>query len=347
LEEDRRVNILITGAGGFVGHHTVEHLLANTDHHLILVDSFRHRGKYDRLREVFAPLPPSQRARIATVVHDLRAPFTAQTVDTLGPINVILNIASESHVDRSLSDPVPFVKNNIDVALNMLELARTLPDLSLFVQVSTDEVYGPVPRGRASAEWDPIIPSNPYAASKAAQEAIAVSYWRSYGVPVIITNTMNIIGERQDPEKFLPMVIRNITRGDPIPVHAAPDGTPGSRVYLHARNQADALLWLIGKGTPTVYDRHNNMPQRPDRHNIAGESESTNLQIVEKVAAILGREPFIDLVDFHSTRPGHDLRYALDSATTRAAGWKPPIPFDESLRRTVEWTVQHPQWMEG
>jgi len=344
------VRVMISGAGGFVGHHVFEHLLLTTDYDLIVVDSFRHMGKYDRIREVMEGRGTKQFAqwvaRVRTVPHDLRTPFTAQSAERIGPIDAILNIASESHVDRSIEDPVDFVKNNVDLALNMLEYARSLPDLKVFVQMSTDEVYGPVEPGYASREWDAIVPSNPYAASKACQEALAISYWRTYNVPLVLTNTMNIIGERQSPEKFVPMVIRSILRDEPVTVHVSPTGEPGTRHYLHARNQADAMRWILDSDVLHMYDPANDEVQRPQRLNIVGEREVDNLEMVRLIAATMGKEAKIEPVNFHQSRPGHDLRYALDGSETAALGWVPPIPLEESLARAVRWTMENPRWLE-
>jgi len=234
---------------------------------------------------------------------------------------------------------VPFVTNNVAVILNTLELARQLRPRHVIV-ISTDEVYGPVERGGAHAEWAPVIPSNPYSASKAAQEAIAVAYWRSYGVPVTIVNCMNLIGERQDREKYLPMLIAGISRGDKVAVHGTP-GNIGTRHYLHARNLADALVTVLPWIPP-----HFPASDRPARWNIAGFDPVSNLELAQLVADIIGRPLRYELIDFHSARPGHDPHYGLDPSKLTAAGWKPPVGFAESLERTVRWTLSHPEWLE-
>jgi dTDP-D-glucose 4,6-dehydratase len=190
--------VLVSGSGGFVAHHFLEHLLATTNFEVVCTDSFRHKGKTDRIAEVLENQPnwtyPNSWAHRTTVItHDLTVPFSEQAIDKMGQIDYIVAFASESHVDRSITDPVPFVRNNVDVALNTLELARTIKPKSL-VWISTDEVYGPItaedPRGHA--EWSRILPSNPYAGSKAAQEAIAISYWRTYGVPLQLVNCFDM-----------------------------------------------------------------------------------------------------------------------------------------------------------
>jgi dTDP-glucose 4,6-dehydratase len=266
----------------------------------------------------------------------------------IGSVDAIMNLASESHVDRSIADPVAFTANNTALMMNLLEYARYVRP-KLFLQMSTDEVYGPAPEGMEHAEWSAVRPSNPYSASKAAQEAFCFAYWRTYGVPVVITNAMNIFGETQDPEKFLPMVVRRMLRGEEITVHVGPDGKPGSRFYLHARNFADAWLWLARNHRPAMYG---DGTDRPDRFNIAGEMEIHNDSLVTAVAAALcekipgfTNESRIKSVEFHASRPGHDLRYALDGSKIRAAGWKQPVTFGESLSRTVHWYADHREWL--
>src|SRR5688572_20609456 len=204
------MRVLLTGAAGFVGSHVLRHLLQNTDWEIICPVSFKHQGLPERLRLSCTGSNPLEaheyRHRVQVEFMDLRAPIAPHTAARLGDIDVIMNIASESHVDRSIDSPREFIENNTALMLTMLEYARQVRP-TLFLHMSTDEVYGPAYGGYLHKEWDTILPSNPYSASKAAQEAIAFSYWRTYGVPLVITNTMNIIGEMQDFEKFVPKVM--------------------------------------------------------------------------------------------------------------------------------------------
>lgn len=332
---------LLTGAGGFIGAHTLAHVMHNTDWDLVCVDSFRHKGKTDRIAEMLNA-HPDWRERTTVITHDLIAPFSPQMIEKIGPIDYVLNVASESHVDRSITDPVPFVKNNVDLVLNMLEYARIVRP-SYFMQISTDEVYGAAPEGVNHKEWSKILPSNPYSASKAAQEAICISYWRTYGVPVVITNTMNNFGEMQDPEKYIPMLIKKIHNGETVTVHGDKQAI-GSRYYLHARNHADALLFIINNVKPEVYEDTDGIVM-PTRFNVVGEAEVNNLEMAELIAKLQGKELRYELVNFHATRPGHDRRYALDGNKLKALGWKPPVDFETSLKHTVEWTLEKPEWM--
>jgi len=327
--------VLITGSAGFVGAHMVDHILANTDWHIIGIDSFKHRGDSLRIYQ------DAERYKIFT--HDLNAPISDRMIEKIGDIDYIINNASDSHVDRSIDDPVPFVQNNVNIALNMLEYAKKIK-VEKFIHISTDEVYGPALEGTLHKEWSKIVPSNPYAGSKACQEAICISYWRTYGVPLILTNTMNLIGERQDCEKFIPLLIGKIYNNERVIIHGNKDYI-GKRFYLHARNQADAQLFLLQNKDVTMYKFDINKFILPDRFNIVGEVELNNLQLGKMVADIMGKELRYKLVDFHSARPGHDRRYALDGEMMDSLGWEPPVPFRKSLEKVIEWTLTNKEWL--
>ena len=336
---------LLTGSAGFVGSHVLRHLLTNTDWTFALPVTFRHRGLPARIADATQDRP-EWRDRIDIVLCDLTSPIDSVTAHRFGPVDVVMNVASESHVDRSITDPGPFIRNNTDLMVNVLEYAvRARPRLVL--QMSTDEVYGPAHEAYRHREWDTIAPSNPYSASKAAQEAISFAYWRTYGVPLILTNTMNVYGQAQDAEKFVPKTIRSLLLGKQATVHTAPDGTPGSRFYLHARNLADAWLHLARTHTPAEY-RADGVTSVPSRFHIVGEREVNNVEMVHLIADAMGiRDPLIEPVSFHSSRPGHDLRYALDGSKLAATGWSAPVPFEESLKRTVYWYLKNPEWLRG
>jgi dTDP-glucose 4,6-dehydratase len=331
------MKILLTGAGGFVGSHILSHLLKNTDHEIICVCSWRHKGEPHRILQ--DANYQKNKDRVSIITHDLVSPFTPAQLENLKGqnIDIILNIASDSHVDRSITEPVSFVLNNTNLVLNMLELAKGIKP-KLFLQFSTDEVYGQAHKGQNHIEWSPIIPSNPYSASKAAQEAIAISYWRTYGVPLIITNTMNVFGEYQDKEKFIPLCIERVKNGQIIQIHGYPDcKTAGSRFYIHARNVADAVLYIMDNVKPKMYPE----VDRPERFNVVGEIEIDNLSLAQLIAKLMDKSLSYKLTDFHSARPGHDCRYALDGKKLADAGWKPKVNFEESLKRTIKFALFH------
>jgi dTDP-D-glucose 4,6-dehydratase len=691
--------VLLTGAGGFAGSHCLEHLLAVTSWDVVATDSFRHKGKTDRITEVLDS-HDGWRARATVITHDLTAPVTAQTAAKIGPVDYLIAYAAESHVDRSITDPVPFITNNVQVTLSTLEYARAARPRAVIL-ISTDEVYGPEVAGFPHGEWAPILPSNPYclsmgtdvitrrglvpiedfsitqhrtlsrdgatsgvpdglarrtwqfphtgemlhirtregreeitcteehkffarvtshgsggtkmverraadlsvgdrvcitrklpfpqdvlepepeyarllgywmadgsysekrcryvrladqdrsmidfyraqaqavcgvapksktgafghvykhgtkncwylqfaserlrdridlsdrmnvieqamnfgpkalgqfvagwidgdgsiarekdivkraeiscsdprlrrqlkfllrrlgviavndsdwdrvaihdarslmalfeaaptrkwpsdsdfrtpqrkpgraqnwmwarieridrvpsdgkvydleigkyhnylasyflvhnSASKAATEAIGVSYWRTYGVPIIIVNSMNMFGERASSEKFVPKVIGQCLAGETVTIHGRP-GDIGSRHWLHARNLADGVLFLLRYAPPAMFPAH--APAgvatagRPDRYNVAAPDRVDNLTLARMIADAAGCELRYRLEDFHRARPGHDAHYGLDPGKIRALGWKPPVPFEPSLIQTVTWTLAHPEWLD-
>lgn len=334
------MRIVLTGIAGFAGSHIFQHLMEKTDWEVVGIASWKHKGTPERIEQVLSK-NPEWRNRVTIITHDLESPFTEMTKKRIGKCDVILNVASESHVDRSITDPVPFVQNNVNLVLSMLEFAREIKP-QLFLQFSTDEVYGVAPEGINHAEWSPIVPSNPYSASKAAQEAIAISYWRTYGVPLILTNTMNLFGEMQDAEKYIAKTIRQIMNGETVTVHGTPDKI-GSRFYLHARNMADAVLHIINNVKPIEYKEGIDLV--PERLNIVGDIELNNLQVAEIISDIIGKPLNYEFVDFHKTRPGHDRRYALDGTKLRNLGWKAPLSFRESMERFINWTKNHKEWI--
>ena len=330
--------VLLTGASGFFGSHLLRHLLVNTDWEFICPCSWTHKGTPERVENAIAGMDKN---RVTIITHDLTAPFTEMTKKRIGHVDIILNIASNSHVFRSIENPGEFILGNTALMYNMLELARELKP-EVFLQFSTDEVYGVAPEGINHPEWDSIVPSNPYSASKACQEAIAISYWRTYGVPVIITNTMNLFGETQDPEKYTAQLTKKIYNDEVVTVHGS-EGNIGSRFYLHARNGADAVLFILKNLPPIQYKEGVDLV--PDRYNIVGDVELDNLSLAKLVAQMLGKELKYEMTDFHATRPGHDRRYALDGTKLKNLGWSAPLEFEPSLKKSIEWTLKNKKWL--
>lgn len=331
--------VLITGVAGFIGAHTLEHFLTNTNWSIVGIDSLEHRGNYARVNQVLAKNPELWAQRFHFIKKDLTKPLTVLELEQIDKVDYVLNLAAESHVDRSITDPVPFVKNNFDLMVNMLEYAR-FSKPKAFIQISTDEVYGPMTNNLSYREWDRLLPSNPYSASKAAQEVLAISYWRTYGVPLVITNTMNNIGEMQDSEKFLPLLINKILDGKVVKIHGSREDM-GSRFYLHARNHADALLFILNNLPPSLYSPG---VEYPDRYNIVGTQQVGNLELARIVANRLGKE--LKYTYDSSVRPGHDLHYGLKGGKLEGLGWHPPVSFDDGLERTISNYLTHKEWLK-
>ena len=331
--------VLITGIGGFIGSHCLAHLLVNTDWNIVGIDSFNHKGISERI--TFSEHYQKSKYRVKIFTHDLNAPISEQLIRKIGDVDYIINFASDSHVDRSIVYPTTFIQNNVNVMLNMLEYARIIKP-EKFIQIGTDEIYGPTDGIHAHKEWDAVLPSNPYSASKACQEAICISYWRTYGVPIILTNFMNQFGEMQDPEKLVPMSIKKILNGEKIYIHSDSElKMSGTRFWIHVRNSSDALLFMLNKVEVHKYPKY----ARLERFNIVGERQISNLDLVNMIAGIIGKPANCELQDAHSSRPGHDLHYGLCSEKLLSYGYKYPVNFEKSLENMVKWTINNPEWL--
>lgn len=326
--------VVVSGSAGFLGSHLVDSLVLNHECFVVGLDSFAHAGDSARLT---ADLLTTGRYRIHTC--DLSAPLSATLIRDIRHADVIVNLAAISNVDSSLRDPRGCVINNVNCVVTMLDVARELNPRA-FVQISTDEVYGPMTDGERAVEWATIAPSNPYAASKAAQEAIAFSYWRSYGIRVSILNSMNVFGPRQDVGKYVPLIVSSILKDSVIPVHSFL-GIPGARGYLHVSDWVTAVEHLIA--WQLINDV--NCGSRPPRFNLPGPFQVDNLSMVREVGSILDRPYRYELVEGGDMRPGHDRNYALETGKLSSLGWGASRDFQESLRETVEWYVRHPEWL--
>ena len=324
--------VLITGGCGFIGHHVVEHILRKTNWNIVVLDKLTYASMgLERLRSFSALDNP--RVKVFTV--DVTMPISEGLTKELGDVNVIVHMAAESHVDNSISNPREFFHNNVNGTVEMLEYAKTLKNLEMFFYFSTDEVYGSAPDDVAYGEWDRHKPTNPYSASKSAAEQICVAYENTYKIPLMSINVMNAFGQRQHVEKFIPKTIKNVLEGNLVHIHAYPDKKrAGSRFYIHARNIAAAVLFLLKKG------------EIGEKYNVVGEKEVDNLEMAQMISTIMGKPLNYEMVDFHSDRPGHDLRYSLSGDKMHKLGWRLPVGFEESLKKTVEWTVENPEWLE-
>jgi len=331
---NKKITCAISGGFGFVGAHFVEHFLKNTDWDIVVLDKLSYATNgYDRLRDINI----FDEKRVKIFVVDLNLPLSDGVKKEIGEVDYIINLASESHVDNSIDHPVEFIQNNVNLVLNMLEWARELKTLKKFIQFSTDECYGTAPEGVNYKEGDRANPGNPYSASKLAQEAIARAYSNTYGLPINITNTMNIIGERQHPEKFVPICIRKILNGEIIQIHSDPTLTKsGTRYYLHARNIAKAIHFILTE----TNERLDKVDASLGCFNIVGEREIANSDLAKMIGKIMGKEAKIEMISFHASRPGHDLRYALDGSKITKAGFIYPVNFEDSLKKTIEWSLR-------
>ncbi|HEU4413653.1 MAG TPA: NAD-dependent epimerase/dehydratase family protein [Candidatus Angelobacter sp.] len=339
-----RDKIVCTGAAGFAGAHIVSHLMANTDWDIIALDRLSYAGSLERLSQW------QGNSRLKFVFHDFRATYPASVLKAMEGARYFIHNGAETHVERSIQDPEPFVMSNVLGTMTTLQAARAL-GVDHFIYVSTDEVHGPAPKGVDFTEESPVRPSNPYSASKAGGEALAFAWWKCYRLPVTCTRTMNLIGETQHPEKFVPLCIKKILRDEKVIIHGINDGagrwTIGARKWIHARNQADALLYLLKLQAKEGTTRAAAGSTHGETFHIAGE-ERSNLEIAQFIAKTLNKKLNYETVDVYVDRPGHDLRYSLSDEKIKALGWKAPMAFEESLRRCVEWSVrpENASWLE-
>jgi len=324
------MRILITGGCGFFGHHLVNHILLNTNSEIVILDKLTYASNgFDRLRDINC----FDDKRVHIFVADFTQEIKDGLLSEIGDIDYIVHAGAETHVDKSIENPEPFVMTNVLGTMRILNLARKICPKKM-IYFSTDEVFGPAPEGVNYKELDRHNPTNPYAASKSAGEKLCQAYENTHKVPVLITHTMNLFGERQHPEKFIPSTIRKVLKEETVLIHSNPDKTKaGSRFYIHCRNVANAVMFLIECG------------QVRDKYNIVGEKEVDNLEIAKFIAKIIGKPLHYEMVDFHSQRPGHDLRYALDGSKMKSLGWNIPMNFDESLAKTIMWTLENKRWL--
>ena len=341
--------VLITGGAGFIGHHIIDLFLEKTDWEIISLDRLDYSGNLNRLHSVVGKYPAETRKRVKIVWHDLKAEIQDLTQNLIGDVNIILHLAASSHVDRSITYPMEFLMDNTVGTVNVLNFARKLKNLERLIYFSTDEIFGIAPNGVAYAERDRYNSTNPYSASKAAAEEFCVAYENTYKLPIFITHTMNVFGERQHPEKFIPMSIRKIRDGETIGIHSDPSKTiPGSRFYIHAKDVAEAMYFLLH-----LSDEQKRIIYTPDyggakcpKFNVVGKEEINNLQLVQHIAAAQNRELKYEMIDFHTSRPGHDLRYALSGDFMRQLGWEPQHTLQDRIKEVVDWSLANPEWIE-
>jgi dTDP-glucose 4,6-dehydratase len=325
------MNILLSGGAGFIGHHVVEEILKKHDHTITIIDKLTYASSgFDRLKDIGAYENP----RVKIFTHDFATPIEGSLADEIGVPDYILHLGAETHVDNSIKNPRPFVISNVIGTMEMLEFAKKVQPKK-FLYFSTDEVFGDAPAGVSYKEWDRYNSRNPYAASKAGGEELCLAYANSYGMPMIITHTMNVFAERQHLEKFIPIIIRKVLNQEVLEIHCS-NGKPASRSWIHARNAANAIMFLL-ENTP--YNVR-------DKYNITGEREFDNLSLAKLIAKIIGKELKYTLTDHYSSRPGHDPRYMLDGTKIRDMGWEMPKTFDESLEKTIKWTMENERWIK-
>jgi len=312
------VRILVTGGAGFIGSHFIRHYLSeHPDAEIVNLDKLTYAGNLENLRDL------EEDARYTFVQGDI---CDHGVVDEVMPgVDVVVNFAAETHVDRSIGEPEGFLKTDVFGVHVLLESARAHA-VGRFVQISTDEVYGPA-MDEALDEDAPLRPRNPYSASKAGGEMLARSYFITYGYPVIVTRAANNVGPNQYPEKAVPLFVTNAIEDQPIPLYGSGEQ---ERDYMHVSDHCSGLDLIIEKGTPG------------ETYNIGAGNHMQNIEMARLVLRELGKPE--DLIVHVRDREGHDFRYAIDSTKLRTMGWKPRYDAKAALRETVRWYVENPAW---
>ncbi len=313
-------NLLVTGGAGFIGSNFVRYMLKRyRDIRIVVYDKLTYAGNLDNLEDV------SQDERYKFVRGDIADRETVAGVLAANEVDTVVNFAAESHVDRSILNPDAFIQTNVVGTYILLDESRK-HGVERFLQVSTDEVYGSIPQGFFK-EGDPLEPNSPYAASKAAGDLMAHAYHVTYGMNVIITRGSNTFGPYQYPEKLLPLFITNAIDNEPLPLYG--DGMQ-VRDWLYVEDHCSGIELALQRGVPG------------EVYNIGGENERHNIDVVRQMLRILGKPE--SLIRPVADRPGHDRRYALDTAKLHALGWEQAYTFDQALEATVRWYVENEWW---
>ena len=305
--------ILVTGGAGFIGTNFIRYLSKNYDYNIINIDKLSYGSNIENLNDI--------NKNYAFIKRDIGDNLS----DIISNVDYIVNFAAESHVDRSIADPANFVKQNINGVINLLETVRKSGNNPEFIQIGTDEEYGDIIDGSFN-EDDALKPSSPYSASKASSSLIALSYYRTYGMKIMVTRTANNFGTYQFPEKLIPKTIIRNYLNMKIPLYGNGNN---KRDWIYVDDNVRAILTVLSNG------------KEGEIYNISGNNELSNIEIVNKIFDIMNKKGKIKYV---SDRPGHDVRYSINSEKLSKLEWKPEYNFEEALKLTVEWYINNKNW---
>jgi len=312
--------MLITGGACFIGSEFVRQAVRK-GHRVVVVDKLTYAGYLERLSEV--------RKDITFYKADISNQEFIEHIIEKENLEVIVHFAAESHVDRSLLDPYPFIGSNVLGTQVLLEVSKA-KGVELFVNMSTDEVYGDLGKEGTFTEESQLKPNSPYSTTKASADMLGRAYYRSFGLPVVTIRASNNYGPWQYPEKFVPVIILKALQDEKIPVYG--DGS-NVREWLYVEDCAEGIMAAIEKGKPG------------EIYNIGSKEEKQNIEVAKAILQLLGKGE--ELIEFVKDRPGHDFRYSLDTTKAkRELGWEAKTSFDEGLKKTVEWYIEHLKWVE-
>ncbi len=333
------MNLLITGAAGFIASHVARYFAHSyPNYRLLLLDALTYAGNIANLEDLLA-LP-----QVRFVAGDITDLTLLRTLFEQEAIDGVLHLAAESHVDRSISDPLLFARTNVLGTLSLLEVARSVWQeraiSGRFYHISTDEVYGTLPLGEGFfTEETRYAPHSPYSASKASSDHFVRAYHDTYGMDIVLSNCSNNYGPYQFPEKLIPLFINNIHRGLPLPVYG--EGL-NVRDWLYVKDHVRAIDLIFHQGASG------------ETYNVGGNNEWSNIDLIKKLIAIadqiLGRPEgtSLSLISYVPDRAGHDLRYAIDSSKLQQTlGWTPTVSFEEGLAETIRWYLDHTAWLDA
>ncbi|MCP9226060.1 dTDP-glucose 4,6-dehydratase [Bacillus mycoides] len=316
------MNILVTGGAGFIGSNFIHYMLKNYETYKIInYDALTYSGNLNNVKSI------QENPNYSFVKGKIQNGELLEHVVKERDVQVIVNFAAESHVDRSIENPIPFYDTNVIGTVTLLELVKKYSHIKL-VQVSTDEVYGSLGKTGKFTEETPLAPNSPYSSSKASSDMIALSYYETYQLPVIITRCSNNYGPYQYPEKLIPLMVTNALEGKKLPLYG--DGL-NVRDWLHVTDHCSAIDTVLHKGcVGEVY-------------NIGGNNEKTNVDVVEQIIKLLGKTK--KNIEFVTDRLGHDRRYAIDAQKMKNEfEWEPKYTFEQGLKETVEWYKNNVDW---
>jgi len=317
------MKILVTGGLGFIGSNFCRHLITHyPNYHITNVDKIGKGANLDNLKDM------EKENRYKFIKGNICDPHIAEKC--VKEADVIINIAAETHVDRSITNPLQFFENNIMGTFTLLEAIRKYKDNVRFTQVSTDEVYGEIAQGTLT-EMNSLNPSNPYSASKAAADMFVIAYWKTYNLHTNITRCTNNFGPYQLPEKLIPKIIIRALKDQPLPIYGSGKNV---RDWIYVKDHCEAIDLVLRKG------------ESGEIYNISAGNELPNIEIVKKILNLLKKPQ--SLINFVEDRPGHDTRYSLNSSKIISkVGWKPKFSFEETLAATANWYVQNESWWKS